>query len=90
MKCIDEYNEKNIKFKITTGQVKRRDFRELLDEFYNGDIEIGLYTSTNEKDEQVIIEITNEYLKASICQNNGWFRTNIYHKDHIVEELYER
>ena len=47
-------------------------------------------TSSNENDEQMIVEITDEYLKASVFQENGWTRVNIYHKDHTNEELYER
>ena len=73
-----------------TGEIKRRDFRELLNEFYDGKTELGLYTSTNENNEQVIVEITNKYLKTSVFQGNGWIRINIYHKDHTTEELYER
>ena len=62
----------------------------MLNEFYDGKTELGLYTSTNENNEQIIVEITNEYLKTSVFQGNGWIRINIYHKDHTTEELYER
>lgn len=91
-RCCDECNGKVIEVRIseTTGEIKRRDFRELLNEFYDGKTELGLYTSTNENNEQVIVEITNEYLKTSVFQGNGWIRINIYHKDHTTEELYER
>jgi hypothetical protein len=91
-RCCDECNGKVIEVRIgeTTGEIKRRDFRELLNEFYDGKTEVGLYTSTNENNEQIIVEITNEYLKTSVFQGNGWIRINIYHKDHTTEELYER
>lgn len=91
-RCCDECNGKVIKVRIgeATGEIKRRDFRELLNEFYDGKTELGLYTSTNENNEQIIVEITNEYLKTSVFQGNGWIRINIYHKDHTTEELYER
>ena len=67
-----------------------RDFREFLNDFYNDKADLGLFTTKNEKDEDVIIEITNNYLKTSISQNNGWMRINIYHKDKTVEEYYEK
>ena len=65
-------------------------FREFLNDFYNDKTDLGLFTTKNEKDEDVIIEITNNYLKTSTSQNNGWMRINIYHKDKTVEEYYEK
>lgn len=67
-----------------------KDFRGFLNEFYDGKVENGLFTTINEKDENVILEIAPNFLKASTCQNNGWTRVNIYHKDRTVEETYER
>ena len=67
-----------------------RDFREFLNDFYNDKADLGLFTTKNEKDEDVIIEITNNYLKTSTIQNNGCMRINIYHKDKTVEEYYEK
>lgn len=67
-----------------------RDFNELLNSFYDDKAELGLFTTKNEKDEDVIIEITNETLKTSTSQTNGWLRINIYHKDRTVEEYYEK
>ena len=67
-----------------------RSFDEFLEEFYKGKSALGLFTTTNENNENMIIEITPEYLKTSVLQNNGWIRINIYHKDHTVEELYEK
>ena len=67
-----------------------RDFREFLNDFYNDKADLGLFTTKNEKDEDVIIEITNNYLKTSTIQNNGWMRINIYHKDKTAEEYYEK
>ena len=91
-RCCDECNGKVIEVRMgeTTGQIKRRAFKDLLDEFYNGKTENGLYTSSNEYNEQMIVTITDEFLKTSVFQGNGWIRTNIYHKDHTIEELYER
>ena len=67
-----------------------KDFREFLNEFYDGKLDNGLFTTINENNENVIIEITPEYLKASVNQNNGWIRINVYHKDRTVEEYYDK
>lgn len=67
-----------------------RDFKEFLEEFYNGKIDNGLYNTTNENNEQMIVTVTNDLLQTSVCQNNGWIRKNIYYKDHTTEELYEK
>lgn len=67
-----------------------KDFRKFLNEFYDGKVENGLFTTINEKGENVILEITPKFLKVSTCQNNDWIRVNIYHKDRTVEETYER
>ena len=67
-----------------------KSFEELKSDFYNNSISTGLFASINENDEAVIVEVTNEYLKTSTMQNNGWIRINIYHKDHTVEEFVEK
>ena len=67
-----------------------KSFEELKSDFYNNSISTGLFESINENDEAVIVEVTNEYLKTSTMQNNGWIRINIYHKDHTVEEFVEK
>lgn len=67
-----------------------KDFRGFLNEFYDGKVENGLFTTINEKGENVILEITPKFLKASTHQNNNWIRVNIYYKDRTVEETYER
>ena len=67
-----------------------RDFRDLLNDFYNNMVEPNIYTTKNENNEDIIIEITNDYLKTSTSQSNGWLRINIYHKDRTVEEYYDK
>lgn len=67
-----------------------RDFREFLNNFYENKAELGIFTTKNEKDENIIIEITNDYLKTSTSQSNGWIRVNVYHKDRTVEEYYDK
>ena len=66
------------------------EFRDLLNNFYENNVELGIFTSKNEKDEDVIIEITNDYLKTLTIQQNGWIRVNIYYKDRTTEEIYEK
>ena len=65
-------------------------FSDLLDDFYNGKAELGLFTTKNVVGEDIIIEITNDYIKTSTCQKNGWIRVLIYHKDRTLEEIYEK
>lgn len=67
-----------------------RDFRDLLNDFYNNMVEPNIYTTKNENNEDIIIEITNDYLKTSTSQSNGWLRINIYHKDRTTEEYYAK
>lgn len=67
-----------------------RNFEEFKNEFYNGTVPKGMFTSVNENNENIILEITDEYLKTSTPQNNGWIRVNVYHKDHTVEEYYDK
>lgn len=67
-----------------------KDFRDLLNAFYENNVELGIFTSKNENDEDIIIEITNDYLKTSTIQQNSWIRVNIYYKDRTIEEIYEK
>lgn len=67
-----------------------KNFREFLNDFYDNKVEFGIFTTKNEKDEDIIVEATNDYLKTSTSQNNGWVRINIYYKDKTVEEYYEK
>lgn len=67
-----------------------RDFRDLLNDFYNNMVEPNIYTTKNENNEDIIIEITNDYLKTSTSQSNGWLRINIYYKDRTTEEYYDK
>ena len=53
-------------------------------------VEPNIYTTKNENNEDIIIEITNDYLKTSTSQSNGWLRINIYHKDRTTEEYYDK
>lgn len=67
-----------------------KNFNELLNEFYDEKLNDGLFTTTNEKGENMLLEIMPQYLKSSTFQQNGWTRINIYYKDYTMEELYEK
>ena len=69
---------------------RNKEFEEFKNEFYNGTAPKDMFTSVNENNENIILEITDEYLKTSTPQNNGWIRVNVYHKDHTVEEYYDK
>lgn len=63
---------------------------ELKQDFYKGVAPIGLFTSVNEHGENMIIDISKDFLEISTIQSNGWTRVNIFHKDKTVEEYFER
>lgn len=67
-----------------------KDFRTFLNEYYDGKAELGIFTTKNENSENIILEITKDYLKTSTSQNNGWIRVNIYYQDRTVEEYYDK
>lgn len=67
-----------------------KDIKTLLKEWKAGKCEYGLFTTTDENNNDVIVEITNQYLKTSTAQSNGWSRVNYYYKDGTTEETYER
>lgn len=64
----------------------------IVEKFYNGELELGMFNSTNENEENVIVEVMEDKLKISTCQSNGWIRINIYHNDEeqTKEEYYEK
>ncbi len=63
--------------------------KTLLQQWKDNELEFGLYTSQDEEDRLVIIEVTNQYLKITTPQKNHWSRINYYYKDGTVEEIYE-
>lgn len=65
-------------------------FNIFLEEFYDNKVALGTYTTKNENDENIIVEVTEENLKISTCQSNGWIKVKCYCKDHIIEEYYEQ
>lgn len=67
-----------------------KDIKTMLQEWHNGKYKIGIYTTTDESNNNVIVEIANDYLKTTTMQNNGWARVQYYYLDGTVEETYER
>lgn len=67
-----------------------KSFEEFKNELYNSTAPKGMFSSVNENNENIILEITDEYLKTSTLQNNDWIRVNVYYKDHTVEEYYDK
>ena len=67
-----------------------RNIKTLINDWKNNKIESGLYSSVDENNDNIIIEVTNDYLKISTLQRNNWTRVNYYYKDGTTEELYER
>lgn len=47
-------------------------------------------TTVNEDGENVIINCVDDCYRVTTLQKNGWYRTNIYHPDGTIEELYDR
>lgn len=62
---------------------------DLKQDFYEGKLASGVFTSINEKGENLIINISEEFLKISTIQDNGWKRVNIFYKDKTMEEYFE-
>lgn len=44
----------------------------------------------NEDNENILISINEHNITVQTFQNNGWLRTNIYHDDGTIEELYDK
>lgn len=45
---------------------------------------------TNERGEFVTSDILEDRVIQKTLQDNGWTRTNVYHRDGTVEELYSK
>ena len=65
-----------------------RPLTELINDFKNDKLEKGLFTSTNEYGDNIIVEVFDDRLKISTSQSNGWTRINEYYKDGTTTESY--
>lgn len=63
----------------------------LIEKFYNNMLEIGTFTTTDDENNNVIVEVEKDKLTIKTCQKNGWIRINVYHNDleKTKEEYYE-
>ena len=59
---------------------------ELMDEY--GDSEFP-FSGENENGETILISIFPDKIVLETFQDNGWTRINHYHRDGMIEELYE-
>lgn len=70
-----------------------KDFEELLNQFYNNELEDlkgKIWDTTNELNQIVILEVHEDNLVTRTLQDNGWSRINIYWKDKTREEFYQK
>lgn len=70
-----------------------KSIEELKQDFVDGKIEKGLYTSLNEKGNLVIVEVYNDRFTVTTKQTNDWYRVEEYLYDNdewVYSESYER
>ena len=65
---------------------------DLVQRLRENKIEFGMYTSKNEDGEDLIVEISKEYVRVDTIQKNGWIRINYYYLDEeeTVTEMYKK
>lgn len=66
--------------------------KELLNKIKTGELKPGLYATTNEKNENVVVmSLTDNHIVTYTMQQNGWIRINEYDKDgNMIGETYEK
>lgn len=66
--------------------------RDLVEKTKKNEIELGFYTSKNEDGEDLIVEISKDYVRVDTIQKNGWIRINYYYLDEeeTVTEMYKK
>lgn len=72
---------------INFDSTDRAGMKKLRDQY--GDSEMPFF-GENQDGEKIIISINHENITTQTFQKNGWCRTNIYHADGDIEELFER
>lgn len=66
---------------------------ELKEEFISGKLEKGIFTSTNESNQNIMVYVENDRFIIKTFQENGWIRENNYIYDNgiwVEEELYSK
>lgn len=66
--------------------------KDIMNRIRSGELEIGIYTSTNEKKENVVILCLNEnHIITYTIQKNGWTRMNEYDENgNMIGESYDK
>lgn len=70
-----------------------RSIEEFKQDFIDGKLEKGLFTSINEEGQNVIVEVDDDRFLISITQDNGWVHTNEYLWDGstwAISEIYDK
>lgn len=67
-----------------------KNISEILKNWQNGNIKNGWYTTTDENSNNVIVEVTADYVKLTTMQNNGWAKVNYFWANGTTEEIYEK
>ena len=74
----------------TRIRIDFKDWHSLIDLMkHNYDYPFTLF-GTNEDNEDMFVDINEDNIKTETFQMNGYTRINIYHRNGILEELYER
>lgn len=66
-----------------------RSFEDFKKDFFKDKLDLGIFMSINELEEDIVVDVSKKALKISTIQKNGWIRVNIYYKDGTTEEYYE-
>ena len=67
-----------------------KSFQEIIDNFKNNELEIGIYTSKNQDGQNLLVEVMGDCLKITTMQDNGWARINEYYRDGTTTESYTK
>ena len=66
--------------------------KELLNKMKTGELKPGVYATTNEKNENVVVmTLTDNHIVTYTMQQNDWIRINEYDAEgNIIGETYEK
>ena len=66
--------------------------KDILEKIRKGELKPGVYTTTNEKQENAIIVcLTDNHILVTTAQHNGWIRMNEYDENgKMIGETYDK
>lgn len=70
-----------------------RTIEDLKNDFISGKLEKGIFSSTNEKNQTVMLYVGSDRFGIKTFQDNGWIRENNYlydNGDWVEEEIYTK